>query len=281
MGYWTRKKVDWTSKPPLGTPLRSDGHWGVEGLAGAWAFNEGAGATAFDSVGHANATLKTAAFFNSNGLQCVDAAGGHAITGQGTTPSQLTGPQTVIARASRPEVGAAAYEGLYSVRYTTAPVSLRTGEGPSIQCAWISSNGAAVTPYIVGGFPYDAVCTVGYVFDGVGVKLYSSAKPSGDANDYKVTATATRYIDTTAQIGLGGDARFFSTGVYSSNINLQVVLVHSRALSASEIASLSANPWQIYEPEIKWVWVEDGGTPTFKPFWALQSNQIIQPGAFL
>jgi len=34
---------DRTVKPPPGTPLRTDGHWSVQGLVGAWAFNEGAG----------------------------------------------------------------------------------------------------------------------------------------------------------------------------------------------------------------------------------------------
>ena len=48
-------RIDRTSKPPLGTPLRSDGHWSVQGLIGAWSFNEGAGSP-FNIVGNKPST---------------------------------------------------------------------------------------------------------------------------------------------------------------------------------------------------------------------------------
>lgn len=47
---WTPINRDWTVKPPLGTPLRTDGHWSVQGLVGCWLFNEGGGIKANNFV---------------------------------------------------------------------------------------------------------------------------------------------------------------------------------------------------------------------------------------
>lgn len=53
-------RVDRTSKPPLGTPLRSDGHWSVQGIVGAWAFNEGSNSKTIVSFDNENVPISYA-----------------------------------------------------------------------------------------------------------------------------------------------------------------------------------------------------------------------------
>lgn len=58
---------DRTQKPPMGVSLRSDGHWSVQGLVGAWAFNEGAGQYVLNSADQKYGGI-TEAVWKSNGL---------------------------------------------------------------------------------------------------------------------------------------------------------------------------------------------------------------------
>lgn len=62
--------------------------------------------------------------------------------------------------------------------------------------------------------------------------------------------------------GSGKTWLFGESGIYALNGRVPLILLFSRALSADEVASLSSNPWQIFEPEEQWIWVPDVSSST-------------------
>ncbi len=59
------------------------------------------------------------------------------------------------------------------------------------------------------------------------------------------------------------------------------VVVHNRVLSDAEIKSLSENPWQVFEPEVQRVWVDDfvsaGGGVTLTPPLLTNASTLFSP----
>jgi len=239
-------RTDRTSKPPLHTPLRSDGHWGVEGLMGAWAFNEQAGKTAFDCVANNNATSPLPAF-TPNGI----------ATSAATPTSAWDVPVNIMAGKSQLS--------LIAVMKSSA------SSGGYITC-WLSDTNMSAFLYQVSngtvGFRTRTVTTVamnpaGSVADGkfhTIAGIYSGSDMSvwvdGVERGTRASQSGVIATPTTATTKIGA----YSTATLNAEFN--AALIYDRALSPDEIASLSANPWQIYEPEIQWVWVEDGAGAT-------------------
>ncbi len=61
------QQVGW-QKPVLGTMLRTDGHWSVQGLIGAWGMLEGSGSKVFDLIGPNHATFQNELYWDAGGL---------------------------------------------------------------------------------------------------------------------------------------------------------------------------------------------------------------------
>lgn len=238
-------KITRTSKPPVGTPIRSDGHWSVQGLSSAWAINEFAG-TAITSSNNTVAPLVNTSW-SGDGLLCqtntkidtgLNLVGDTAITViAGCIFTGLAGSLRIFGNYA-----SSVYSILLAVS-AGAPYKMRslittTGGSSSLTGNTVLVNGK---PYVFG-LTYDGA-QLGLYVDG-----YEDATPLAKTGAMANTANTLYLFSDSA-----GTVSHSGVGQWSYR--------YSRALSPPEIASLSANPWQIYEPEI--VWVESGGdTPT-------------------
>jgi len=108
-------------------------------------------------------------------------------------------------------------------------------------------------------------------------------------NGTTANTAASGNVTALDNIALGGIKR--GTNGYSTGIRQHLALGFNRALSASEIKSLSANPWQIFKSQQRRIWVgAAGGTNTavnpgtgtiaitgYAPSVAQTANQAITP----
>ena len=108
--------------------------------------------------------------------------------------------------------------------------------------------------------------------DGVNVKLYrqGAEKSTNTAGDATGSSAGSYVIGQSAgSPSFGGDVALF--------------LRWDRGLSAAEAKSLSENPWQIFEPEVQWVWVDDyvsaGGGATVIPIGVQATGYVGTPSA--
>jgi len=293
-------RIDRTSKPPLGTPLRSDGHWGVQGLVGGWALNEGTGKTAFDGVGHNNGVVSgTAAnigplgYYNDGtnaGGMCQTKSG--ALLGGLATSTVLAIINTTAATAAveTPETaigsgGNAIYSERAAIGNDIYKLSLAypsAGENASnltVEFTYRNDGGTLLqrrmlAPNANNGADHIVALTK----NGTAHRVYFNGVAGPNTTAFGSSSTAFSNAGLGCVIGndLGGGAKAAWNGF------IRLVLLYSRALSPVEIASLSANPWQAYEPEI--VWVEVGGTESFTGTYAaiqaIQQQSIISALSF-
>ena len=68
----------------------------------------------------------------------------------------------------------------------------------------------------------------------------------------------------------------------TASVNKQVLaLVWLRALSATEMAAVSANPWQLFAPLPRRIWAPRAAGAPFRPAWAIGSNAVIGAGVMV
>jgi len=217
----------WTEKPPVGTPLRTDGHWSVQELSGCWMLNEGAGTKVINSAvstqvnGIATNPIRTkkGMFFDSWDY----AHDYHINVGRVVNP---TGPVTYITKASVNSYGEGPLIGLGD------RLCLRVRDG-YIDFFTFASYWNPVAAY------YSCALDTPYTFVGIhttttneiyvnGHRITSEAVPARTAVDWDLFIGSDQ--ETSRQFG--GE--------------IEYAMVYNRALSASEVASLSANPYQIF-----------------------------------
>lgn len=247
-----------TSKPPLGTPLRSDGHWSVQGLVGCWAFNEGAGKAPVNAVDNTYPTDKSSGFLLDATGYCTPTHTDylvydvkHLSLGEFTF---LTVARNIANRAG------ATWSDLVCLRSSNAYEEL-------VLETQVASDKLRPAVYNINGLSgATEIASVPYVFDdhtestvvwtaSTGQNkhiLYAAGLLIGESL-WGVTADTHKC----ASITLGNrQSALSSRGVDSAKY--VVDLLYNSALSPSQVASLSANPWQIYEPELVWIEIPDG-----------------------
>lgn len=238
-------KKEWTTKPPLGTPLRTDGHWSVQRLVGAWVFNEGAGGIACDSGFVGNLSLTNADIIRiPDGVQHV----GTSISGTTLTllkPLNLGNQLTYVLSCRLTSAGGYAH-------------LIGDGSNGSMQCGLKYFGGAF---YIIAGDISSGGSLPNPVNAGRGVLALTIN--GTDARYYRkgmLVASRTAAINTGTtrawQISSDGNNR----DVYGE---YHFALVYSRPLSASEVAAISGNPYQIFQPLLVPVFVGAGGSPIY------------------
>lgn len=241
-------RIPRTSKPPLGTPI----DWSnplAQGLVGAWAFNEGAGNTAYNPAGrplllNSGAVLDsvTAKFDASNDYGVVSAIPQTAdmtvvyqgkINGYANNNAQLCESSSDSNGGNafyiRPNGGGSA-TGRYAVGYI--------GPSGSLQVSFPRPTNDHTAVVVLTRLQISAY------FNGVAQPANTHASPAYSS----LNGTQPLYFNSR-----GGAALFLGCSI-------NCFYIFSRALSPAEIASLSANPWQIYEPEIIWVEVGSGAS---------------------
>lgn len=251
-------KIDRTSKPPPGTPLRTDGHWSTQGLAGAWVFNEGLGSSTFDGVRQDPATVK-----GSSGL-----AGG-ALRGDGSS---------VCAKTEKSIGFPGDYSFVFHVNYKSyilnqliaelGPITDSTqgflingGTATNVYIQLAIRNGGSFSQIIIPILPLNTPSQIAFV---VRSSIVANA---GGITAYRNGAPVTGTYPTPhkAPGALAAQQLNFlsrnSTSLFA-NIDLNYFFAYSRAVLDSEISSLYNNPWQIYEPET--IWFEVGEAAVFE-----------------
>ena len=262
-------KRDRTVKPPLGTPLRTDGHWSVWGLVGCWLFNEGAG-------NHSTNLVLNGNFAWSNNRVLFDGATGYGKLAKNILPNYYGISAVVFLKCN----GLALDARILSFRNSISGTPFLTfgvGDSSNTSLRLISRNINTTFTY---NYSAPASLSVGVNFScgfvadmtsGGLAKLYKAGKQIGSTQ----TATATM-SDILDVVGVGAFVANSSASNFLSS-DMTCVLIYNRALSPAEIASLSANPWQVAQPEVVYFGSAAAGN-MFQSAWARQSNQILGAG---
>ena len=237
-------RVDRTSKPPVGTPLRSDGHWSVQGLELAYGGNgafdaHGAlgGLSGFSTTRNfgqgllLNGTTQLLTFFRPTPKLT------HFTAIAGIIPSTLKTYSAIISTRSSLSSGWSlrnAQIGGYQLGFTLHGASDHTSTIPSIP----PGN------YGVVGLVYTDLN--GIIFNGTTGQSQSIATGSQSAAN---------------MVGFSLGATTKSGPVYNDFFPGMIIwlVYYNRPLSIQERESISANPWQIYEPETIWITVGGSG----------------------
>lgn len=243
-------RIDRTSKPPLGTPLRSDGHWSIQGLAGAWSFNESAGVPINAVDSRPSNFAGTGNIWHPDGMQTGTTGG---LITNATLPTQdVANTSFTYFTVCQIPTGLISSATLMGNRYggTSSPLQFFKIKAGGTEYYNNGVNNGFSYTWSVGPTTQIAVVKSGNTLIG-----YQNGVP-------RATSTVTVTQDPNPIfIGCGG-----VTAQEPSKSMFSVALYFNRALSPAEVASLSANPWQIYEPET--VWIEVGGTPVTAPMFA-------------
>ena len=261
-------RVNRASKPPAGTPLRTDGHWSVDGIAGHWGLLESAGSITVDGAPwRRNATIS--AFY-----QPLWQGGSLLFNGDAATE---------FSRAYLPN---ADYLGGAAGATVVAGITASAGQESSNGLILFLDNGTALTSTrILLNITSDrainlrsrsdtetqaqATTASGIVPVGVPVVVASAfdlarGRQRAYVGNREVINAAASYASATfaakSTIG-GGIGCLPNLGDYSFGGSIHFVALYRRALGAEQVAALAANPWQIYEPETVWIDVPSGGDP--------------------
>ena len=233
---WVPKDIDWTTKPPCGTPLRTDGHWSVHGMSRGCLLSEGAGTVVHDLLGFAYTTNVNWA--NAGLLYTHGGAGVMAIPG-----AVPVGPYTIIWVGTVNNT-ATDTRRLVSVYNSSTPGAIL---GPSTSSNY---SRARFVVFNTSGVAFTAQTSISMqagnryvlcgVFDGAYAYCYVngvlSAKSSAFSGTIRGGASYTLY-DGKEPVGTTPIGHVSET-----------ILVYNRAPSPQEIASISANPYQVCQP---------------------------------
>lgn len=237
-------RIPRTSKPPMGTML----DWSnplTHGILLCSAFNEFAGPPLEQKNGkfiaptYASGASST---WSSNGLQLINSGGNNATVDYiavGSAKGLLVGEGTIFQVVKN--LGATTTDqGVFQAGANHRRWILHQGTNASVYTLSIVLA-SGVTKVIAYNVPRGVVVSQAAVWRNGG------ENGSGYLNGQQGVSWTGAAVQT----------EVFTSVPLHGNCEHQLLLTYSRSLSAAEIASLSANPWQIFEPEI--IWVELGG----------------------
>lgn len=259
-------RVDRTSKPPAGTPLRTDGHWSVDGIAGHWGLLESAGSIAVDGAPWRRNTLLNAdkpplwrggallfngvastTQFSLADLPDADYLGGAAgatiVAGITASASQSSpaGLVLFLDNAATPSTNRV----LLNITSDRA-INIRSRSDTETQAQATTANGIV---------PVGVPVVVASAFD------LASGRQRAYVGNREVINAAASYAGATftARSTIGaGIGCLPALPDYSFGGLIHFVALYRRALRPEQVAALAANPWQIYEPETVWIDVSSG-----------------------
>ena len=256
-------KVDRASKPPIGTHLRSDGHWAIQGLH-CFCFQEGGGSSVFSADG-INSCILQSPVWTPNGVSAgvSTLARSYAIGGIDFTYIW--------------KMNAQAGENVY-------PIAASDLWGSPRVCD-VEGGGQYMQFGLFGGVLADAPYGV-HTF-AITQKLANNItrfQLDGDVSVEYQETNASTYIYST-----------LFNGWYSVNPNIEFILLYpDRALTSDQVISLTRNPWQIFEPETVWIstgpsvalnqhsfrfFADNGSESASTALAAINTSSTLPPGA--
>jgi hypothetical protein len=227
---------NWSSRPPAGTLLRTDGTWQVQGLVAALALNEGLGSTIYLEPGTVPITVPPAITLDpEGGLDFSGSAGAinlgiAAPSGAMTviiwwTNGDLAGP---IVRFSTANI--ASYLATIPVMTTRRPLFAMANENYKYFNTTINPGDVSIYTVTIPGNALDDISDSKFYINGNEIEVYSVSK--------KVVQGARENLRLS----------YTSASPYAANGHLDFFAVYNRVLTVSEIKSMSLNPWKIYQP---------------------------------
>jgi len=233
-------RITRTSKPPMGTPI----DWSnplTQGLVGAWAFNEGGGTSAYNLVSGKTNLLNGAVVYKNSEVSFPGAATDNIILDTTAKVVNFTFITECTRSTDTLTYGPQMVQEAFTIGTGMFEFNMGNGYGaaedidkPRIA---VISGGGSVTGFLNG--KQMATCNP-----------FPLAAVNGNYDTYAGVVTGATPSDQVFRIGT-------ANATYALKGSIKWFLLYNRALSPSEIASLSANPWQIYEPEIKWITLEE------------------------
>ncbi len=234
--------VKWT-KPPLGTQLRK-GHPLARGIVGAWLFNDGPptlGVThdisGFDN--HGTLIADTNIIPGKNGpVMNFDGTGDYINCGLGSSLDVGAGDFTFVAYVK------------IDVKVSDHEIAVKGDNNSFIDLRWDAGFDAFAWSIDDGGFQqifHQTTPNIGQWYHVVGVRRGNVSEIYVDAIKSDTSGTIGSIVDLSSfnfVIGRIGDSalRFW-------NGQIDHVYVYNRALNASEINSLYAEPYQMFQKE--------------------------------
>lgn len=165
---------------------------------------------------------------------------------------------------------------LFAVGSSTNASSFFGIGGAATNTAGFWLRDSAATDQSLGAGAYDGVMRV---YGGVcsnaqsRFEFWTSAGLAASASP--TTKTTFTGLD---RVGFGCLLRS-TAGVGALNPKIAMAAVWGRALSASEMESVTANPWQLFAPLQRTIWVPvSAGGGSFQPAWAAGATKIIGSG---
>lgn len=233
--------MDRTAKPPVGVPLRTDGHWSINGLAGAWPFNESSGGISDAAGGNYSVSSTGSIVHTADGITTA------APDSYFTTASPLLNPPgdnwTVFVKANK--AGSAAQYLLFpssGAPNSDAGLYLRDG----VYLAWITSNYSNIYWSSAAARAQAGLHTWCITRNGPGL-THRAYRDGSDLGTAEATGATTNIWTNFKAIG---------TNYAGYGSEIQAALFYNRTLTDTEVAALSANPWQIFQQ------IDDGGGGT-------------------
>lgn len=245
---------DWTSKPPVGTPLRTDGHWSVQGLYSAYIMQAGSGTCEVDLV---------------SGLPTVSSLGSPQLSVDGLI---IPGASNRI-NTARPIINSTDEYWSYVSKLSWSPADSNTWYSSCKNDGDVNTDCGLILRELYTGLKWSMVNYNSVYFGDFGgpysqtagthtwtvTKAGSGKTHKGYKDGYPLLAAAygsvTEYHSVWTYFkGIGSNF----TGCGTSSAKIDFILAYHRTLPDAEVASISANPYQIFEPEIVWVEVGSG-----------------------
>ena len=234
-------RIPSTSKPPLGTPI----DWSnplAQGLTEVLAYNEAGGKILFGASGKSSAINSTYGSWAGEGYNHNGQAGYVTLPSDPVAgKTEFTLFRTVASPTTDMSIGImGAWAGdtnqsilVFTGSDNSTRVRIRTGG---------STNADIFSSLTIQDSKFHSIAIT---LKNATLKIYIDGKETASA---AVTAGAVGMCTGPFELGRYAQADSTCAGEYST-----VYISSDRALAAAEIAALSANPWQIYEPEIMWV----------------------------
>jgi hypothetical protein len=234
-------RIDRTSKPPLGTPLRTDGHWSVQMLmlavdpanpinlvTGEWPIRAGSTLPAPSTISDGSSALFTTGYYRYNKSNIPNKNGKFTLFCRQLWSGSATSYQVPI--------GIGQDLSWYAPDGSTGRVSFDTIPGGTRAL----SNSGVITA--------TNIQSLALTWDGATPAISGYINGVTDRIDNLPTGS---WVEGEAlYVGMGQNNEFCKS-------SLSIALIYNNTLSPLQVASLSANPWQIYDPET--VWIEIGG----------------------
>lgn len=244
-------RINWTSKPPIGTPLRTDGHWSVQDLLICSVFNEG-GSTPLELVNGKWMPITygtgTSSQWSPDGLQLISNV---------TTNASPTVEYVSIGSTKCLSV----VEG--SVVQVVKNLGATSGDQGTFQA------GATHRRWILHQTTNASTFNLTIVLASGVYKYIASAVPRNITIVQGMTwrnggENGAGYINGKAGVIWAGAAvqtEVFASMPLHGNCEHDFLATYSKSLTTDQMASISANPWQVFSPEIIWVELGGGVTP--------------------